>query len=499
MTTSTQTNAPDTGLHTCIQPKPEWAKRSPTPCRYWSDEDSGEDGFWYDTKEDFRNGLSYFGDPRSMLSPDFQNKTFSLPPYGNLVTSVIDGQGWGLLGDLSRIVGIPTSEITGYIPYGSVRGEPGYLNPDGIRYLDLQNIIGRGIRLEAIIPTLMKGRDGKRFTGWLLNTVIPDVYADFPAMADSARELVSSTEAVVSDLLASPARSSRVDETRFYNDCYGEFRAVVIGSRLWFRLHDIAAYLSVSLETILLLLGNDRVIEVAKMGDHDSNYIPGVETQYVEYGTFRRLLKLSLMGTSHLDTITPWVFRAIKIVAIHGRVSAGALHRMLGRHQTFDAWAWETNRKHGYALSRLEDNHHPKLKQDLRVPLELALKVALKEQCFAGAITYCLLADGGYLHGGPWNESADDCLKRFYKLIPDRQGRVDRLKLKEFLEPRGSTSNHFDIDEGSETWMTLQDAWHILGGTFGRTIKSLRKFGAKRVTENFAPIPPPLSECSEET
>lgn len=503
MTTSKQSADPDTEVRTAVPPKPVWVERSTTPCRYCSpddsDEDDGDDGFWYDTKEDFRNGLSYLGHPDSMLSPDFQNKTYSLPPYGEMHTTVIDGQAWCSLDDVGRFAGIQTCKsITGCAPNSSVRGYPGYLIPDGIRHLSPQNILGEGVRLEAIISHLMKARDGKRFTEWLVKTVIPDVYVDDPAMADAAREIVAATAATASDRLDSPARSTRVDEVHLYDDCYGEFRTVIIGTRRWFRLDDIAAYLSVPLETICLLLGSDRVIDVGKMGDHDSSHVVGLHSQYVEYATFRKLLKLSHSGTSHIDSLAPWAFWHLnKVIASYG-VTAGTLHQMLGRQQTFEAWYWETNRNYGHALSRLEDHPRSNKLQDLRVPLKLALKIALKEQRFAGAITYCLLADGGYLHGGTWNESAENCLKRFRKLIPDRQGRVDRRKMKEFLEPRGSTNNQYDIDEASETeFMTSEEAWELFRESFGMTTNSLRKFGLKRITEDFCPVPPPLPDTSE--
>jgi len=71
--------------------------------------------------------------------------------------------------------------------------------------------------------------------------------------------------------------------------------------------------------------------------------------------------------------------------------------------------------------------------------------------------------------------------------------------MKEFMEPRGSTSNHFDTEKGSETWMKAEDAWESLYGTFGMTTNSLRKFGVKRMSEVFCPVPPPLSGASEDT
>jgi hypothetical protein len=250
MTTSKQTADPDTEVRTAVPPKPVWVERSTIPCRYGSpkdsDEDDGDDyGFWYDTKEDFRNGLSYLGDPNSMLSPDFKNKTYSLPPYNEMHTTVIDGQAWCSLDDVGRFSGTQTCKsITGCHPCSSVRGYPGYLVPDS-------------------------------------------------------------------------------------------------------------------------------------------------------------------------------------------------------------------------------------------------------------AITYSLIADGGYLHGGPWNESLEDCLKRFRKLIPDCHGRVDRREMKEFMEPRGSTNNQFDIDEASDTeWMTSEEAWELSRGSFGMTTNSLRKFGLKRITEVFCPVPPPMSNAS---
>lgn len=299
-----QTTKPGAGHHANVQRKPSWVEQSSIPCRYYSDGASGDADFWYQTEEDLRNGLTYTDDINSQPSEDFFSKSHSLPPYGGLRMTVADGNAWCSLHDAGRMAGVPTTNITGCPTFSSVRGHPGYLKPDGIRNLCYQGIPDEGIRLEAIIPALVNARDGQRLSKWLLDKVIPDVYADFPKMADAAGTLVM--DALRSfDRSGSQEAPTRRNEIIFYNETIGEFRAVRMGASFWFRLGDITNYLSVPPGAITLALGNERVITTAETSDRARNHHGTVPPQYLEFSACGRVLELLDPEEIFVNTLAP--------------------------------------------------------------------------------------------------------------------------------------------------------------------------------------------------
>ena len=87
-------------------------------------------------------------------------RTYRFGTIGDLRVALVNGEAWCSLNDAGRIAGVPIHYITGPLREGEchIRGAPGYLDPDGVRYLAGQGIPDDGIRLEALVPVFMKAR-----------------------------------------------------------------------------------------------------------------------------------------------------------------------------------------------------------------------------------------------------------------------------------------------------------------------------------------------------
>jgi len=116
-------------------------------------------------------------------------------------------------------------------------------------------------------------------------------------------------------------------------------------------------------------------------------------------------------------------------------VSAKTAHKILDPHMEFGPWVDKIAR-----MIRNSDfeNRHLEMptgyrKGDFRIPVTQIVEVASGYDSFAGLMTYVLLTDGGFFHGGDLGESADASLERFVDMVPDQSGTVDCTKLHEFL------------------------------------------------------------------
>lgn len=116
-------------------------------------------------------------------------------------------------------------------------------------------------------------------------------------------------------------------------------------------------------------------------------------------------------------------------------VSAMTAHKILEPHMKFGPWVDKIARM--IRNSDLEDRHLEMptgyRKGDFRIPVTQMAEVASGYDSFAGLVTYVLLTDGGFFHGGGLCESADASLERFVDWVSDRSETVDCRKLHEFL------------------------------------------------------------------
>jgi hypothetical protein len=259
----------------------------------------------------------------------------------------------------------------------------------------------------------------------------------------------------------------------------GRFRMVVIGTRFWIRLHDMSNFMHLPADSIHHLLDRVRVISKDERVGHDKDHPTEDHIKYVEFDTISKLLKLSLEGRNLISDMKDWMEDDL-FPSFQETVSAGTLHRSLSPHEEFVTWARKSDSNKEFNLFRMTRDYSSRNDPNLQIPVEVALKVALRAQCFEGAMTYCLLADGGYLHGGPWGESPEDSLKRFHEMMPDRQERVNRRKIYEFQESRGSTCYYRPSTETKEAcekpFMTMSEAQLSFLIVHGTTKDSLKKF-----------------------
>ena len=66
-------------------------------------------------------------------------REYDMGMYGSLRCALIGDEAWCSLNDAGRIAGVPIHSVTGWLgDWDVVRGQPGYLTPDGIRYLGAQ-------------------------------------------------------------------------------------------------------------------------------------------------------------------------------------------------------------------------------------------------------------------------------------------------------------------------------------------------------------------------
>lgn len=116
-------------------------------------------------------------------------------------------------------------------------------------------------------------------------------------------------------------------------------------------------------------------------------------------------------------------------------VSAATVHKILEPQMKFSQWVGKIARM--IPNSDFEDRHLEMSagtrKGDFRILVSQIVEVLPEYATFAGLITYVLLTDGGFFHGGRLGESADASLERFTNFVPDQSNTVVSRKLHEFI------------------------------------------------------------------
>jgi hypothetical protein len=117
-------------------------------------------------------------------------------------------------------------------------------------------------------------------------------------------------------------------------------------------------------------------------------------------------------------------------------VSATTAHKILEPRMEFGPWLCKIADMipNSDLEDRLIEMATGALKGDFRILVPEIVEVASGYDSFAGLMTYVLLTDGGFFHGGGLGESADASLERFVDMVPDQSETVDCRKLHEFIE-----------------------------------------------------------------
>ncbi len=429
--------------------------------------------FFHATKDDYKCGKS--NDRNSAKEPHSRRTDYDLGPYGTLPALIIDGCAWCSLKDAGSIAGVSCHQITGFLypeEQTHVRGVPGHLKPDGIRWLGHQGIPDNGIRLEALVKHVEESRSDDPRVAAMLQCALVNIY-------DKNHDSPASLEIPCIDLwrpYARPMAVGQIPQHVHYDSWEGEYLVVWIGTQLWFRVEDISYCTHFSPAVVMQMAGKERTLKLP-----DSKVYPlfdtGGEKAYVRADAVERLIAAMPQRPYATDQ---FVIRIIKAYRAPQRrwmydesVKASTLHRMLGAHLDFKVWSSEMLHKHHKLICADNSVCSWGDDEDFKISLHLALDMAAKEGTFAGDITALLLTDSGYLHGGPIDETPDASLERFVGLVPDRHGRVQIRKLWELSNTEESFEdwyqgtpmlNHVCEDAPNEhlttwTWELLPDGW----------------------------------------
>jgi hypothetical protein len=356
-------------------------------------------------------------------------KTYSFGPYGTLRATLIGDKAWCSLTDAGRIAGLPTHEITGFLYEEDehVRGEPLYLNPDGVRLLYAQGIDGRGIRLEALAPYFRAARGGSLLEKHLIKRVIPDIYAGSDSL-----------------ITWKPLRRPRAHQWRlhrFYDTWVGECRVIIIGTRAWVNAGDIGRWSILAKEVFIEIAGSSRTLTIENSDIAEAEETEGSEI-YIRFDAVASVFKAMdkrYCGTEELDH---WISK--KILSRENQLRSGmfvrakTLHGLLSKNLSFREWTNNIRVRGRYDLTDLNDNEGWwEQGDDFKIPLTDASDIAEKTGSRRGMIVHLLLLDGGYLHKGPVAEPAHTTLRRFKGLLPDRHDRVKARAAHEFIRDGG--------------------------------------------------------------
>lgn len=399
---------------------PDWVLKEPHPhsCKY---NDVHE--FWYQTPEDYDRGMSYHPDEPA-TGYWTATKVYRLAPYGELRLVHIGREVWCPLKDAGCLTGLPTTELTGLLREDEiyVRGVPGFLVPDGIRDLHHQGIDDLAIQVEALLaivensrlvytPSINAVRDGTRILRWLRMAVLPDVYLRSPA-ADCAW----------SDPFDDFAPGAQLH--RIYDPAVGEVRAVLLGTKVWIDVADISRATRSEATVIVQMAGKRRTVTIPNVDVIGASHDDAVAT-YVRFDAVKDFIEAMSWGSHITVTLEAWINETLyRFYLPNDTIKSSILGMMLG---DFPDWAYD----------RLQKPRGSKA-GDFLIPLILAEELARSAGDFAGTVTARLISDGGFLHGGPIDESPDDALLRFQGLVPVCPGDVDARKIHEFLGSSGS-------------------------------------------------------------
>ncbi|MEO5715727.1 MAG: hypothetical protein ABIT37_19765, partial [Luteolibacter sp.] len=309
--------------------RPEWVEQATEPCRW------DEDGkFWYQNQEDYQCGLSYRQRLDHPVPQEWDSPSQGVTWHEELRATIIDGKAWCSVHDASLLAGVtcPYSSESGQGDQVMVRFKADLVQPDNLRDLFPQGINDYGIRIEALVPIFTKARNGDQLLKWLTGTVIPQLYGN------SASQIGEKPPVYVFRM-GQPAGPAPVGEVRI-NSLNGEMRAVVIGSRLCYRLDDAAQLLSLDPKALAAMVGVHSVIAVdcQQAGDDPTHKgHPG----YIAYSTLKKILKAVDYGDDIIWELMECAGPHLKQSQWQTTVSARLLHRMIGRDISFAAWSSE--------------------------------------------------------------------------------------------------------------------------------------------------------------
>lgn len=389
--------------------------------------------FWYETDDDYQNGLSYrdrhrwYGDEESQ---DAVFITFRHHAFGSLRVEMVGGIAWCLLDDAAELTGHPTQNIVGWWEDedgNHVRGISGVLKPNGIRWLGGDGSGGYGIRLDALVhfAEVRRVHGGRHLTKWLKQDVIQGLTDHPEKTADYASEAA----------VAPMASAGQVRLDKFFNPSDGGFHTVRLGTNTWVAVDDISRATGHPKKVITRIAGRGRTVSIPNSAISNAVDSRGTGV-YIRFDAVAKLIQAS----EYLPSWGHWLEMKMlttllddeSLLASGAFVMASTLHRMLCPKSSFTSWIAEVASKNPNLILGGGEIVPSETASDFRIPATAALKIARLEKSNAAMFVGTLLFDGGYVHGGPLDEPAEATLRRFFGLIRSRRGRVSLRKALEF-------------------------------------------------------------------
>lgn len=392
---------------------------------------------FYETQTDLDRAWTFVETAQKPAS-DCKNVDYDFGIYGILHVALVGDEAWCSLNQAGSIAGIPCMDIPGCsVEYDNiVRGAPGCLNPDGICFLSSQGICDVGIRLEALTAHVRATRAADPSVAGMLSRAILDVYGrDWPATGTESTPVVNLCGSV-----SDGPEGGQIAHRRFYDPAEGEVRAVLLGTQVWLLAADVASRTGFDEDVLLKIAGDERTLWIPDGKVHRHRTLAR-EDGYIRFDVIEKFSEALASPLSILEDLSAWVENDLLDSAEHaergGHVSGRSLHRMLGGHLPLDTWLYQTSFASDRQFFEVMGCCYARKDQatDIKIPLSTACKVAKETKSFIGIATKTLLREGGYLHGGPIDESATATLARFVDLVPDHRGFVKLRKLHEFLSP----------------------------------------------------------------
>ena len=273
-----------------------------------------------------------------------------------------------------------------------------------------------------LASAFMKARGGRNLTESLLKTVIPDVYSGTPTKCVHAASSIQDKQVKPKPpYVAPPAPPSKWALHRYYSPADGEFRALIIGTHVWFNVADVRRFSHLDVAGIVQIAGPERMVIIPNADVFNADDHGGV-SQYVVFDAVHKLLSAMWFGSNTADSLEQWISRDILSPANQLKsgncVHAAMLHQVLGKHLEFATWVDRILSKNPHALSHLDFRLNIRPGEDFEIPLTEAFDIAQREGSYAGIIVSNLLRDGGYFHDGPVAETADAMLDRYRVVMP---------------------------------------------------------------------------------
>ncbi|MEI7911036.1 MAG: hypothetical protein WCK77_15480 [Verrucomicrobiota bacterium] len=414
---------------------PEWVMESRDKSKCFYDYDNE---FWFETPEDHDNGLSQARAYKEDMPPS-RTRKYDFGWTGSLRVTSDGGKDWCSLDDAGRLSGLATIQITGPLADDqiNVRGVPGFLAPGSIRLFLDQFDWGLGIPLEALPQVLEDVRGGPQLIDLLQQNRLADPYVnDERPGADVAVDVGHNASA--GDNAQTP--SGTILQHVLYGTCSGELRAIRMGVNLWFAADDVSRLTSFEPQVVIQFAGKYRTVGIPNASIINAIEKEG-EVTYVRHDAVQSLLegKEWKRGWVHgwFDLFSKDLWGKAELPASLAFVGAGTLRRALGKPLDLQSLVATLKAANPGFSGDLDPAG------DFQIPIAMARDVALQEDDFAGLVTAHLLADGGFLHGGPIDETPDATLERFRRLTPNCDGRVSLCKIWEFTNGHESFEQWF--------------------------------------------------------